>query len=158
MLPLQIMLQFNRWKIRFDQPVLKPKRGLANLLDQAEARRAEQINDLASADGGGVSTGAALWMSGGSDLDGLVSWVRDPNGVMIERTPRYPVWQFQNRGVLPGVREVVAILRSSSNNQWRVMRYFLTPRKQLGNLRPLDLLRLGEVERVLKHVRQEFET
>jgi hypothetical protein len=145
------MHSINRWKISFPgQPATL--RQQAALLTEAELKQDKHIQELMSADGGSATTGAARWMCGYADLDGLVSWVRDPDSqIRIQREPRYPVWQFVNRRVLPGVREVVAILQS--DDQWRIMRYFLTARKALGNLRPLDLLRLGEIDRVLEHAR-----
>jgi hypothetical protein len=62
----------------------------------------------------------------------------------------YPRWQFTDSGaLLPGVREVLQIF--NSDDEWRVMRYFLGVRKQLGNRRPLDLLRAEETEKVIAH-------
>lgn len=145
----------NRWAIKFPDQAA-PKRGIAKLLDQAEARQSQALDDLTSVEGGAVSGTAALWMSGYGDLDGLVSWVRNPDGCRLDRQRRYPVWQFtEQHRVLPGIREVVQILRS--HDQWRIMRYFLGPKAQLDGLRPLDLLRAGEVERVLMHARVHLE-
>jgi hypothetical protein len=62
----------------------------------------------------------------------------------------YPKWQFNEAGaLLPGVKEVLQLFMSQ--DEWRVMRYFLGTRTQLGNRRPLDLLRAGKVEAVVKH-------
>lgn len=62
----------------------------------------------------------------------------------------YPKWQFTDGGsLLPGIEEVLGAFKSS--DEWRIMRYFLTPRHQLGEKRPLDLLRAGEVEKVVPH-------
>lgn len=62
----------------------------------------------------------------------------------------YPKWQFTETGaLLPGIEEVLGAFKSS--DEWRIMRYFLTPRYQLGGKRPLDLLRAGEVEKVVPH-------
>jgi len=64
----------------------------------------------------------------------------------------YPRWQFTETGaLLPGVQGVLQTFRSQ--DEWRVMRYFLGQRKQLGGRRPLDLLRSGEVDKVLAHAR-----
>lgn len=64
----------------------------------------------------------------------------------------YPKWQFNAAGaLLPGIQEVLEIFQSQ--DEWRVMRYFLDPRAQLSGLRPLDLLRQGDVEKVLGHAR-----
>jgi len=64
----------------------------------------------------------------------------------------YPRWQFTESGAtLPGIQEVLQIFRSE--DEWRVMRYFLGTRKQLSNRRPLDMLRSGETEKVIAHAR-----
>ncbi|MCB1127090.1 MAG: hypothetical protein KDM81_11370 [Verrucomicrobiae bacterium] len=62
----------------------------------------------------------------------------------------YPKWQFTATGaLLPGVQEVLQIFRSV--DEWRLMAYFLNPRRQLDDRRPLDLLRGGEKDKVLAH-------
>jgi hypothetical protein len=64
----------------------------------------------------------------------------------------YPVWQFTPKGtLLPGIRDVLTIFRSQ--DCWRIVRYFLKCRRQLGNRRPLDLLRAGEINTVTAHAR-----
>jgi hypothetical protein len=64
----------------------------------------------------------------------------------------YPKWQFAPGGaLLAGIQDVLAIFQSQ--DEWRVLRYFLGPRSQLGGLRPLDLLRQGENDQVLAHAR-----
>jgi hypothetical protein len=64
----------------------------------------------------------------------------------------YPRWQFTPTGaLLPGIQEVLQLFRS--HDEWRVMSYFLGQRPQLGNRRPLDLLRGGDTEKVLEHAR-----
>lgn len=69
---------------------------------------------------------------------------------MDERLPlRFPKWQFASLGLLPGIVKVLRILRS--DDQWRLMLYFLGQRHSLGGKRPLDLLREGEVGKVLRH-------
>ena len=64
----------------------------------------------------------------------------------------YPKWQFTETGAsLPGLQEVLQTLRSQ--DEWRVMRYFLGGRAELGGRRPLDLLRKGEVAQVVAHTK-----
>lgn len=68
----------------------------------------------------------------------------------------YPKWQFGPVGaLLPGIQEVLETLQS--HDEWRVMRYFLSPRGQLDNRSPLDLLGKGEVEKVLGHTKIHVE-
>ena len=68
----------------------------------------------------------------------------------------YPQWQFTPTGALiTGIDEVLNTFKSP--DEWRIMRYFLVPRHQLGERTPLDLLRNGEVEKVLAHARAHAE-
>jgi len=68
---------------------------------------------------------------------------------------RFPKWQFEGAGMLPGLVKVLQVFRS--RDQWRVMGYFLGKRRSLGGKRPLDLLRAAEVGRVLRHAENYFE-
>lgn len=68
----------------------------------------------------------------------------------------YPKWQFNQAGsILPGIRQVLKIFRSS--DEWRVMRYFLGSRSQLGDRTPLDLMRAGEKDKVIAHAKVHAE-
>ena len=68
----------------------------------------------------------------------------------------YPKWQFTESGALrPGIEEILNTFNSS--DEWRIMRYFLSARYQLGEKRPLDLLRAGRVEEVLAHAKSNAE-
>jgi hypothetical protein len=65
----------------------------------------------------------------------------------------YPHWQFRRNGaLLSGVAEVLQIF--CSKDQWRLMRYFLAPRNQLNDRRPLDVLRAGQIAKLLAHARR----
>lgn len=62
----------------------------------------------------------------------------------------YPQWQFTEAGAMrPGIEDILKVFNST--DEWRVMRYFLSPRRQLEGKKPLDLLRSGEVEKVISH-------
>jgi hypothetical protein len=64
----------------------------------------------------------------------------------------YPKWQFRDNGTLvPGVAEVLQVF--GSQDEWRVIRYFLSHRHQLGDQTPLALLLKGEVDKVLVHAK-----
>ena len=59
---------------------------------------------------------------------------------------RFPVWQFSANGVLPGLEEVLAILRASpAVDSWGAILFFLNQRDSLGGQRPLDALRAGKI-------------
>ncbi len=76
----------------------------------------------------------------------IVSWKDAKNQF------HYPKWQFNPAGaLLQGVQEVLQTFRSA--DEWRVMRYFLAPRHQLDDRTPLDLLRAGEVDKVVAHAK-----
>jgi hypothetical protein len=110
------------------------------------------VAELQNADGGAWS---------GADLKsrwGLTAAVlhrrRKERRIVCWRDPRhnffYPQWQFTEAGaLLPGIQEILQIF--NSDDEWRIMRYFLGPRKQLAGRRPLDLLRSGEMDAALAH-------
>jgi hypothetical protein len=72
----------------------------------------------------------------------LVAWRRG-------KAIRFPARQFKDGKLLVGVEEVLQIFQS--DDQWRIMLYFLGNRRSLAKERPLDLLRRGESARVIKH-------
>ncbi len=68
----------------------------------------------------------------------------------------YPRWQFTVAGALrPGIQEVLEIFRSDDG--WRLTQYFLTPRQQLDNKTPLDLITYGQIDRVITHAKHSNE-
>ena len=71
-----------------------------------------------------------------------------PNGV---RTFRYPAWQIHNRRILPGLAETIKAL--GDLEPLGICTYFLTPAEAFDDKRPLDLLRAGNVEKVIPHAR-----
>ena len=60
----------------------------------------------------------------------------------------YPSWQLAKGGVLPGLGDVLAVLPHDS--PWADARFFLSGNDRLGGKRPLDLLRKGNVEPVVR--------
>lgn len=65
---------------------------------------------------------------------------------------RYPAWQFTADGVLPGVKETLAALADLS--AWAQLAFLLNDNAWLGDRRPLDALRAGEVDAVVDAARQ----
>ena len=63
----------------------------------------------------------------------------------------YPVWQFDERGTLPGFPEALRALGDAP--PWAAIRFFLAGSDRLGGKRPLDALRKGELPRVLRAAR-----
>lgn len=79
---------------------------------------------------------------------------RGRHGIVFWRDAKhdfhYPGWQFTVSGaLLPGIQEVLRIFKST--DEWRIMRYFLTPRQQLDGRTPLELLRKGQHGEVTAH-------
>jgi hypothetical protein len=64
------------------------------------------------------------------------------------RSYRYPAWQIHNNQLLPGLERVIAVLTKKGLHPLSMISYFLTPNSDLGDARPLDLLRKGQVEEV----------
>jgi hypothetical protein len=71
------------------------------------------------------------------------------SGVVSDGGP-YPRWQFTEAGaLLPGIQDILQLFKSE--DEWRLMGYFLGPRRQLGAQRPLDLLCQGKVKEAVAH-------
>jgi len=59
----------------------------------------------------------------------------------------YPAWQFADEGVLPGLPQVLAALEAVP---WMQASWFLTGDSRLLDARPVDALRRGELQQVLR--------
>ncbi|MBV8644530.1 MAG: hypothetical protein JO225_11565 [Candidatus Eremiobacteraeota bacterium] len=69
------------------------------------------------------------------------------------RALRFPRWQFDGRtedGLVPGFRRVLALMDASA---FRKATWFITPHPRLGERRPIDVLRKGELDRVLEEAK-----
>jgi hypothetical protein len=76
----------------------------------------------------------------------IIFW-RDRRGAFY-----YPIWQFDESGaVLRGISDLLHMF--ASDDQWRIVRYFLSKRSSLKRRRPLDLLRAGELGLLFKMTR-----
>ncbi len=60
----------------------------------------------------------------------------------------YPLWQLAGTGALPGFEKVLAAL--DEHDPWMQARFFLGRNARLGDARPLDALRNGDVEAVTR--------
>ncbi len=85
-------------------------------------------------------------------------------GIIAYRTAanqyRIPRWQFKRSGgVLEGMAEILAMLRASdsSYNALTPFAFFLQPHPLTGERTPLEALRAGDVERVLRAAKSEAE-
>jgi hypothetical protein len=128
------------------RPFTRPQRDIRiNLIP--EASQPSQRSFLLDKERGNLDMKMVLMTVGPISLNGLVSFVC--NGHL-----RFPVWQFRRHSVLPGIRKLVSIL--CSDDKMRVIKYFLTIQSELGNRRPLDLLRTRRVAEVITHAEKHF--
>ncbi len=134
-----------------------PAAALESQFDPLEAGR-QAVLQMQKAEGGSW-TGAELEARFGLTAANLhkrrvehriVSW-RDAKNQF-----HYPKWQFNAVGaLLPGVQDVLQSFHSL--DEWRVMRYFLAPRHQLGDRTALESLRRGDTDSVIAHARAHGE-
>lgn len=79
-------------------------------------------------------------------LGQLLGWREAKQGAV-----RMPVWQFAEDDLLPGLSDTLAVLHQASwMDDWARVLFFLNRRTSLEGQRPLDLLRIGEKEKVLQ--------
>ncbi|MBI4922764.1 MAG: hypothetical protein HY834_13540 [Devosia nanyangense] len=65
---------------------------------------------------------------------------------------RFPALQFNDDGsLLTGLPEVTSAM--PTRNGWAILNFLVNPASALGNLRPIDLLRRGDVEHVVAAAR-----
>jgi len=63
---------------------------------------------------------------------------------------RFPVWQFTEDDIVPGLTEVLAVFKGAAEiDDWAKIVFFLTALSSMDGKRPLDLLRAGELQRVI---------
>ncbi len=60
----------------------------------------------------------------------------------------YPAWQLTDSGTLPGLEQVLAVLHDF--DPWMQVAFFLTPHTRLTGITPLQALRAGQVDAVVK--------
>ena len=65
------------------------------------------------------------------------------------RSHHYPAWQIYQKELLPGLAQVLAVLKAKELHPLAMISYFLTPSYGLGERRPLDMLREGKVADVV---------
>lgn len=60
----------------------------------------------------------------------------------------YPVFQFDGRRQIPGIRDVVSTLGAAVASPWTIAAWLTSPSPELDDQTPLAALRAGETERV----------
>lgn len=64
---------------------------------------------------------------------------------------RYPVMQFTQEGVVPGIKDVQGAL--PTRNPWAILNFFVQPDPHLDGQKPIDVLREGKVDLVIAAAR-----
>jgi hypothetical protein len=70
----------------------------------------------------------------------------------------YPVFQFDGRRLLPGMRAVVETLTPVVETSWTIASWLASPQPSWQGQRPLDRLRAGETEEVVAAARRMART
>ncbi|HEX4458066.1 MAG TPA: hypothetical protein VIA18_08850 [Polyangia bacterium] len=122
-------------------------------LAAARTRGVQARQQLLNADGGSVSGAKAAEVLGLSRQ--AIDKRRKQGSILAVKLGKrgyiYPAWQFSDRGVLPGLSEVLQALAGHSD--WAKLRFFLSPNSALNDARPLELLRRDDVAPVLRAAR-----
>jgi hypothetical protein len=104
--------------------------------------------------------GGAIAAEDVADLLGLsrqgIDYLRKTKRIVAWRLAggkwHYPVWQFHDGRVRPGISECLQEL--PSNDPWSHMIFFLSPRESLSGRRPLDLILSGDVSNAIAVARR----
>ena len=135
---------------RQEFPVAKADNRLANAI----ARGITARQKLIEAEGGSVSADDAAREIGLSKTailkryrkGQIVAWREER-----QNAARFPVWQFKDHKVLDGLEEVLKTLTAGNRlDDFGRMLFFLSNMGFLGGKRPLDCLRAGEINKVLR--------
>jgi hypothetical protein len=60
---------------------------------------------------------------------------------------RYPVWQFEKSGILPGLQDVLKV--PSPHDAWMQVAFFVSANQRLADQTPIEALKAGKLDRVL---------
>jgi hypothetical protein len=138
---------------KVSEKIALPKITADQAFERVRLRAVGANEELRDAEGGGLSDAQfAARMGLGSretirqyrQKGRIFAWLRDA------RSYRYPAWQIHRKQLLPGLGEVLAVLKMEKELQpLSIMGYFLTPSDGLDDARPLELLREGKVKEVV---------
>lgn len=135
-----------------------PKAGLALAVLRGRVAR-EEIKEQ---EGGSISADEARIKLGGLSKEAVLKRYR--KGQLVgwrearQNAVRFPVWQFKDDNVLPGIPEVLAILNGAPwIDDWGRILFFLNKRRSLAGKRPLDSLLEGKRDFVVELAKAEIE-
>ena len=123
--------------------------------DAPDPRAAEQpggARQLLQADGGTVRAGAVAKRLGVPTP--LVEQLRQGGHLLAvpsDHGYHYPVWQFEGRTSLASLPTVLRAL--TAQDPWQQLGFLLLPHPALAGRRPLDCLRDGALDEVLRLIR-----
>jgi hypothetical protein len=60
---------------------------------------------------------------------------------------RYPVWQFDESGTLPGLGDVLRVL--APHDEWMQVAFFVAKNQRLADRTPVESLRAGKLDAVI---------
>lgn len=121
------------------------------LYDAATRRGLELRNRILREDGGIVTAKEAATLLGLKTPQAIYGQVRERKLLAVPAGARgiwLPAWQFQDGKTLPGLRRVLQTLPES--DPWWNLLFFVSTNLGLGNRRPLDALKAGDIEAVVR--------
>jgi hypothetical protein len=99
------------------------------------------------------SNGGTVTISGAAELSGRtrgsVERQRENGSILGVRHGRifhFPVWQFD----LPGTADVLRVLKNNGHDEWSRLLFFANPQDSLDGKTPIECLRAGELDRVMR--------
>jgi hypothetical protein len=128
----------------------------AAAFEQIRLRSLGAERDLLAEEGGTVSDADFAKLLGVKSRQTVHNY-RDAGKIIAvargSRNFQYPSWQVKSGELLPGLDQVLDILRPNTSPIGLVI-FFLTPAEALEGKRPLDLLRKSKVDEVLEHAKR----
>lgn len=127
----------------------KPQTRLARAMARGNVAREE----MKSRDGGSCSAEEAATRLGISKAAVLKRYQK---GQLLgwreakQNAVRFPVWQFGDDDVIPGLAKILALFNDAEEiDDWTKIVFFLTPLASMSGKRPLDLVRAGNLQKVI---------
>ena len=137
----------------FLQVMQTSKANAEDIAFQRVRMRSQGAEEKLLAEEGGVLSDAEFAEKLGVRSRSTIQNYREQNKIFaVPRGTRnlgYPAWQIFKKDVLPGLGETLGALAGGGPDPFSVLLFFLTPAEALGDERPLDLLRRGDVEAVV---------
>ncbi|MES2707372.1 MAG: hypothetical protein V4726_12300 [Verrucomicrobiota bacterium] len=137
----------------------RPKPGISTAMAMARGMGARE--ELKQSEGGSLSAEEAAKELG---ITKAAVLKRYQKGQLLgwreakQNAVRFPVWQFKENNVLPGLHEVLRVFQDAAwMDDWAKIVFFLGPLASRSGKRPLDLLRANEVSRSVEAARALME-